>query len=94
MWPRSGWVAEHFDSRGATLGSVAIVLPSEDLVQPLFARMRAELDRKTAHPERHCRHIPEPTPEELMEQQVHYGTRIFRPDLESIEPVEVLKTPD
>ena len=87
LWSGDGWTAEMFDSKGKSLGQSAILLPPATVLQPLFARMRAELDRKAASPQGVCYAIPEPTQQELEDALIHRGTPIRGPDLEAVEPV-------
>lgn len=93
LWRADGWTAELVDRQGQSLGRSAILLPSAATVGPVFARLRAELERKVADPAHHCREIPQPTQEEIEYNQILWATPIPRPNLESIEPIPVEDPP-
>jgi hypothetical protein len=69
LWAGRNWTAALFDRRGRPLGRQPLQLPDRAAMQAMFTRMKTELDRLLTDPARHCRAIPDPTPEEL-EQQV------------------------
>ena len=89
IWEGRAWTAEHVDRQGNSLGRGPMLLPGEAAIQPVFARLRAELDRRATDPDHLCRTIPQPTPEELEERQADYGTRMPTPNLDAVEPVPV-----
>lgn len=93
LWEGGGWTAAHIDRQGNPLGQGALLLPTEAAIQPVFARLRAEVERRAADPDRYCRIIPEPTRQELEERQVDWGQRISRPNLESVAPIPVAPPP-
>ncbi len=80
LWAYGPWTVEYRDRNGQMLGTAAILLPRAEAAQALFARMRAELERKASDPARNCEPVPEPTDEELEDSVIHRGTRIPRPD--------------
>ena len=71
LWAGAEWTVDYSDGRGRALGSAAILLPPQQVVQPLFARLRTELERKVADPAQFCREIPPPTREQLEEAMTH-----------------------
>jgi hypothetical protein len=94
LWGGANWNAELSDHEARPVGSTPILLPPEAVIQPIFGRMRAELERMMADPAQHCREVPQLTPEELEWNQIGWGTRIPRPNLESVEPIERLPDSD
>lgn len=89
LWEGRDWTAEHWDRHGNSLGRGPILLPGEAAVQPVFARLRAELDRRAADPDRLCRIISQQTQQELEESLYLYAHPI-RPTLESATPITEL----
>lgn len=81
LWSGWPWTAEHRDSKGATLGSQAILLPGPDASQAMFARLRIRLAEHAADPAGKCQANLGPTQRELEESQVLRATPIPRPDL-------------
>jgi len=70
LWHRPARRVSYIGRGGRSLGEADILLPLPGEAQTLFTRMRAALERKLADPAAHCRAIPDPTPEELMEQAI------------------------
>ena len=89
LWAGWPWTAEHTDRNGAALGSQAVLLPGPEAAQAMFTRLRAKLDAAAADPAKGCRANLGKTQQELEEEQVHWGSPIRRPDLDSPRPVAV-----
>lgn len=70
LWHRPARRASYVGRDGRNLGEADILLPLPAEARTLFARMRAALERKLADPGAQCRAIPDPTPEELMNQVI------------------------
>lgn len=70
LWHRPARRVSYIGRGGRSLGETEILLPAPADAQTLFTRMRAALERKLADPAAHCRALPDPTPEELMEMVI------------------------
>ena len=91
LWEGWPWTVTLTDRKGVTLGTQQILLPGPETAQAMFTRLRARLESAGADPAQSCRANLGPTQRELEESQVHWGTRIRSPDLESARPITVIE---
>jgi hypothetical protein len=70
LWAEWRWKVILSDRKGMPLGSQEILLPGPEQAQAMFARLRAELDRRAQAPAANCTPNLEPTQQEIDEQSM------------------------
>jgi hypothetical protein len=70
LWAGWRWKVILSDRKGMPLGSQEILLPGPEQAQAMFARLRAELDRRAQAPAANCTPNLEPTQQEIDEQSM------------------------